>query len=303
MVSLSEPTANRQPPTANRQLRCGRHTLDLSQPLVMGILNVTPDSFSDGGRFIGSSRAIEHAQRMIEEGAGMLDVGGESTRPGAADVSEEEELRRVIPVIEALAARTSVPISVDTSKPAVMSAAVAAGASMINDVRALREPGALEAAARSDAAVCLMHMQGQPRTMQHEPRYDDVVGEVTAFLEQRVEACRAAGIGRERLVLDPGIGFGKRLEHNLALLAHLPQLTRAGPNQGLPLLLGVSRKSMFQTLLGRPLEQRLAGGLAVATAAALSGAAILRVHDVAETVDAMKVAQALRAAGYQAAPS
>lgn len=277
------------------QLRCGRHTLDLAHPLVMGILNVTPDSFSDGGKFIDASQAVERALRMIEQGAGMIDVGGESTRPGAADVSEEEEIRRVVPVIEALAARTSIPISIDTSKAAVMSAAVAAGASLINDVRALQEPGALEAAARTDAAVCLMHMQGQPRTMQHEPRYDDVVGEVTAFLEQRVEACLAAGIGRDRLVLDPGIGFGKRLEHNLALLAHLPQLGRSG----LPLLVGVSRKSMFQALLGRPVEQRLAGGLAVATAAVLAGAAILRVHDVAETVDAVKVAQALRAAGYQ----
>ncbi|WP_129649148.1 dihydropteroate synthase [Peristeroidobacter agariperforans] len=282
------------------QLRCGPHTLDLSHPLVMGILNVTPDSFSDGGQFIDVSRAVEHALRMIEQGAGMIDVGGESTRPGAADVSEEEEIRRVVPVIEALVARTTIPISIDTSKAAVMSAAVAAGASLINDVRALREPGALDAAARTDAAVCLMHMQGQPRTMQHEPRYDDVVGEVTAFLERRVEVCLAAGIGRDRLVLDPGIGFGKRLEHNLALLAHLPGLTRPGFNAGLPLLVGVSRKSMFQTLLGRPLEQRLAGGLAVATAAVLAGAAILRVHDVAETVDAVKVALALRAAGYTA---
>ncbi|GFE84865.1 dihydropteroate synthase [Steroidobacter agaridevorans] len=282
------------------QLRCGRHTIDLSHPLVMGILNVTPDSFSDGGQFIDVSRAVEHALRMIEQGAGMIDVGGESTRPGAADVSEAEEIGRVVPVIEALVARTSIPISIDTSKAAVMSAAVAAGASLINDVRALREPGALEAAARTDAAVCLMHMQGQPRTMQHEPRYDDVVGEVRAFLEQRVEACLAAGIGRDRLVLDPGIGFGKRLEHNLALLAHLPELGRPGFDAGLPLLVGVSRKSMFQTLLGRPVEQRLAGGLAVATAAVLAGAAILRVHDVAETVDAVKVAQALRAAGYNA---
>lgn len=266
----------------------------------MGILNVTPDSFSDGGRFIDVSRALEHAQRMIEEGAGMIDVGGESTRPGAADVSEQEEIRRVVPIIEALATRTSVAISVDTSKAAVMTAAVAAGASLINDVRALQEPGALEAAARTDAAVCLMHMQGQPRTMQHEPRYDDVVGEVATFLEQRVGACLTAGIGRDRLVLDPGIGFGKRLEHNLSLLAHLPRLGRPGPNQGLPLLVGVSRKSMFQTLLGRPVDERLAGGLAVATAAVLAGAAILRVHDVAQTVDAVKVAQALRTAGYSA---
>lgn len=277
------------------QLRCGRHTLDLTRPIVMGILNVTPDSFSDGGKYIDAARAVEHARQMIAAGAGMIDVGGESTRPGAADVSEQEEIRRVVPVIAALSTHLSVPISVDTSKASVMSAAVAAGASLINDVRALREPGALEAAARSDAAVCLMHMQGQPRTMQHEPHYDDVVGEVRAFLQERIDACVAAGIARERLVLDPGIGFGKRLEHNLALLAHLPQLAGAG----LPLLVGVSRKSMFQALLGRPLEQRLAGGLAVATAAILSGASIVRAHDVAETVDALKVAHALRAAGYE----
>jgi dihydropteroate synthase len=276
------------------QLRCGRHTLDLSHPVVMGILNVTPDSFSDGGQFIDVSKALDHALQMIEQGAGMIDVGGESTRPGAADVGEAEEIRRVVPVIEALVARTSIPVSIDTSKAAVMSAAVAAGASLINDVRALQEPGALEAAARTQAGVCLMHMQGQPRTMQHEPRYDDVIAEVTAFLEQRVQACVAAGIGRDRLVLDPGIGFGKRLEHSLALLAHLPELAASGR----PLLVGVSRKSMFQALLGRPVEQRLAGGLAVATAAVLAGAGILRVHDVAETVDAVKVAQALRAAGY-----
>ena len=276
------------------RLRCGSHTLDLSQPIVMGILNVTPDSFSDGGRFIDSSQAIEHAQRMLEAGAGIIDVGGESTRPGAAAVSEADELRRVIPVIDALANRFSAPISIDTSKPAVMTAAVEAGATIINDVRALRESGALEAAAKTDAAVCLMHMQGQPRTMQLEPHYDDVVAEVKAFLLERVAVCEAAGIARDRLVLDPGIGFGKQLQHNLALLANLPALAQPG----LPLLIGVSRKSMFQTLLTRRVDQRLAGSLAMATAAALSGAAILRVHDVAETVDAMKVVQALRAAGY-----
>jgi len=281
--------------SANRFLRCGPHTLDLSQPIVMGILNVTPDSFSDGGRFIDSSQALDHAQRMLEAGAAIIDIGGESTRPGAADVSEEEELRRVIPVVDALATRFSVPISVDTSKPAVMTAAVEAGATLINDVRALREPGALEAAARTDAAVCLMHMQGQPRSMQLEPHYDDVVAEVKAFLLERAAACEAAGIARDRLVIDPGIGFGKRVEHNLALLAHLPALAESG----LPLMVGVSRKSMFQVLLARRVEQRLAGGLAMATAAALSGAAILRVHDVAETVDAVKVVQALRNAGYR----
>jgi len=264
----------------------------------MGILNVTPDSFSDGGHFLDAERAADHARRMLEAGAGMIDVGGESTRPGAAEVSELEEIRRVIPVIEVLASRYCVPISVDTSKAAVMTAAVEAGATMINDVRALREPGALEAAAQTDAAVCLMHMQGQPRTMQLEPHYEDVVAEVKAFLLERVAACEAAGIARDRLVLDPGIGFGKRLPHNLALLAHLPALAQTE----LPLLIGVSRKSMFQELLGRRVDQRLAGGLAVATAAALAGAAILRVHDVAETIDAVKVAQALRAAGYQHAP-
>jgi dihydropteroate synthase len=276
------------------RLRCGPHTLDLSQPIVMGILNVTPDSFSDGGRFIDSSQALDHARRMLEAGAGIIDVGGESTRPGAANVSEEEELRRIIPVIDALANRFSTPISVDTSKPAVMTAAIEAGATLINDVRALREPGALEAAARTDAAVCLMHMQGQPRSMQLEPQYEDVVAEVKAFLVERAAACETAGIARDRLVIDPGIGFGKRLEHNLALLAHLPALAQLG----LPVLVGVSRKSMFQTLLSRPVDQRLAGGVAVATAAVLAGAAILRVHDVAETVDAVKVVQALRAAGY-----
>jgi len=179
--------------TASRSLQCGRYVLDLTQPMVMGILNVTPDSFSDGGKFTDVSSALARAQQMIEAGAGIIDVGGESTRPGAADVSEEEEIRRVVPVIEAIAGRTSIAISIDTSKPAVMTAAVKAGACLINDVRALQEPGAVEAAARTDAAICLMHMQGQPRTMQHEPRYDDVVGEVTAFLEQRVEACVAAG--------------------------------------------------------------------------------------------------------------
>lgn len=280
------------------RLRCGSNTLDLSQPIVMGILNVTPDSFSDGGRFIDSTQAFDHAQRMLEAGAGIIDIGGESTRPGAAEVSEEEELRRVIPVIEALANRFSAPISVDTSKPAVMVAAVEAGATLINDVRALREPGALEAAAKTDAAVCLMHMQGQPRSMQLEPHYDDVVAEVKAFLLERAAACEAAGIARDRLVLDPGIGFGKRLPHNLALLAHLPVLAEPG----LPLMVGVSRKSMFQELLGRRVDHRLAGGLAIATAAVLAGAAILRVHDVAETVDAVKVAQALRAAGYRSPP-
>jgi dihydropteroate synthase len=275
-------------------LRCGPHHLDLSRPVVMGILNVTPDSFSDGGRYVDAGVAVRHALDMQRAGAGLLDVGGESTRPGAAPVSAQEEIRRVVPVIEALAAATNLPISVDTSKPEVMGAAVRAGASMVNDVRALREPGALEAAAATNAAICLMHMKGEPRTMQSEPSYTDVVAEVHGFLAERVHACLAAGIDPSRLVVDPGIGFGKTLEHNLALLAALPALRVAE----LPLLVGVSRKSMFGALLGRSVTDRLAGGVATATAAVLAGANIVRAHDVAETVDAIKVAGALRDAGY-----
>ena len=267
--------------------------LDLSTPRVMGVLNVTPDSFSDGGRFADVDAAVAHALRMIEEGAALIDVGGESTRPGAQAVDADEEIRRVVPVIEALAARTSVLLCVDTSKPTVMTAAVRAGATFINDVRALREPGALEAAAASGAAVCLMHMQGEPRTMQVDPRYGDVVAEVRGFLRERAERCMAAGIARDRLVIDPGIGFGKRLEHNLALLAALPALVALG----WPVLVGVSRKSMFGALLGRAVDERVAGGVAMATAAVLSGASIVRTHDVAATVDAVKVATALKEAG------
>lgn len=262
----------------------------------MGILNVTPDSFSDGGRFNAPQSAVTHAMAMIEAGAAIIDIGGESTRPGAMDVDEVEEIRRVVPIIEELAQRASVPISIDTSKAAVMREAVRAGASLINDVRALREPGALEAAAATDAAICLMHMQGEPRSMQHDPRYEDVVAEVRGFLSERMRACAAAGIASDRILLDPGIGFGKRLAHNLELLAHLPTLLELGR----PLLIGVSRKSMFRELLNRPVEQRLAGGLAVATAAVLAGASIVRVHDVPETVDAVKLAVALRAMGYEA---
>lgn len=276
-------------------LHCGPHRLDLATPVVMGILNVTPDSFSDGGRFAGFNHAIEHALSMIEAGAGIVDVGGESTRPGARAVSESEEIDRVVPIIESLASLTPIPISVDTSKAGVIRAAARAGAAMVNDVRALRDEGALEAAAESSAAVCLMHMQGEPRTMQQDPRYEDVVTEVRDFLAERARACEAAGIGRERIVLDPGIGFGKRLEHNMRLLASLPDLRELG----FPLLIGVSRKSMFGTLLGRPVEQRLPGSLAVATAAVLAGADIVRVHDVAETLDAVKTAAALAAAGYR----
>jgi dihydropteroate synthase len=261
----------------------------------MGILNVTPDSFSDGGRFAGFSQAIEHAMAMIEAGAGVIDVGGESTRPGAQAVSQSDEIRRIVPIVESLAALTNVPISVDTSKAGVIRAAIRAGAAMINDVRALRDEGALEAAAEGSLAICLMHMQGEPRTMQMAPHYDNVVREVRDFLQERVNACEAAGIPRERIVVDPGIGFGKGVDHNLQLLASLPDLAQLR----LPILLGASRKSMFGTLLGRSVDQRLAGGLAVTAAAVLAGASILRVHDVAETVDAVKIATALKTAGYR----
>ncbi len=276
-------------------LQCGKHQLDLSKPIVMGILNVTPDSFSDGGRFTTFNDAIGHGLEMVEAGAGIVDVGGESTRPGARAVSEDEEINRVVPIVAALVARTDVPVSIDTSKAGVIRAAAEAGATLINDVRALREPGALEAAAQSDAAICLMHMQGEPRTMQLEPVYTDVVAEVRRFLQERIDACVSGGIGRQRLVVDPGIGFGKRIEHNMQLLAALPQLLELRR----PLLIGVSRKSMFATLLGRSVNERMAGGLAVAVASVLAGASIVRTHDVAETVDAVKIAVALGTSGYR----
>lgn len=270
-------------------LRCGDRSLSLDPPQVMGVLNVTPDSFSDGGRFIGRDQAIEHARAMVEAGAAIIDIGGESTRPGAAAVSAEEELARVIPVVEALSGSVPAVISVDTSKPEVMSAAVEAGAGMLNDVRALREPGALEAAAALDVPICLMHMQGQPRTMQDNPQYEDVVADVHDFLMQRVAACEQTGIARERLLLDPGFGFGKSLQHNLRLLAHLERFH----DTGLPLLVGMSRKSMLGMILDKPVEQRLHGSLAVAAIAAWQGARIIRVHDVAETADVLKVVAAV----------
>jgi dihydropteroate synthase len=277
------------------RLRLREGFLELEAPVVMGVLNVTPDSFSDGGQFATVDAAVEHALRMVEEGAALIDVGGESTRPGAPLVSVETELDRVLPVIAAIVRRTQVPVSIDTRKPEVMRAAVAAGASLINDVSALQFPGALEAAASSGAAVCLMHMQGDPGSMQTAPVYADVVREVHQFLAVRVLACNAAGIASDRLVLDPGIGFGKRLEHNLTLLAHLKDLHGGG----LPVMVGVSRKSLFGKLLARGVADRLAGGLAVATAAVLAGAKIIRTHDVAATVDAVRVAVALKQAGYQ----
>jgi dihydropteroate synthase len=273
------------------QLRCGSTLLDLSLPKVMGVLNVTPDSFSDGGRYVSHGRALEHAEAMIEAGAAIIDVGGESTRPGAAAVSVEEELRRVIPVVEQLGRAGRVVVSVDTSTPQVIRAAAAAGATLINDVRGLQHPGALEAAVSTDCAVCVMHMQGEPRTMQTHPEYADVVADVRAFLQSRVAACQAAGIGRDRIVIDPGFGFGKTVAHNLALVRRLPELVALE----LPVLLGMSRKSTIGVITGRPDGGRLAGSLALAVAAVLRGAHIIRAHDVAETVDALKVAHAVQA--------
>jgi len=271
------------------QLLLQRSVLDLAQPKVMGVLNVTPDSFSDGGRYAGVDAALARAERMIEEGAAVVDVGGESTRPGASPVSVEEEIRRVAPVIERLVSRFAVPVSVDTSKPQVIRAAVEAGAQMINDVRALRLPGALAAAAASGAAVCLMHMRGEPDTMQSAPAYTDVIAEVRGFLEARVAACLSAGIARQRLCIDPGIGFGKLPEHNLALLAGLAGIGEPS----LPIVVGVSRKSLVGIITGRPPAERLAGSVAFAALAVARGARIVRAHDVAATVDAVKVAAAL----------
>ncbi|WP_283104466.1 dihydropteroate synthase [Shewanella inventionis] len=257
----------------------------------MGIVNVTPDSFSDGGAFTCFERACQHVDNMVSQGALIIDVGGESTRPGAAEVTVAEELERVIPIIEYTAKTHDVWISIDTSKPEVMEAAVNAGANMINDVRALQAPGALAMAASLDVPICLMHMQGDPQTMQNAPIYEDVVDDVTAFFELRIAYCEAAGIERERLILDPGFGFGKTLAHNYRLLAMLPKLHEFH----LPLLVGMSRKSMIGNLLGRDTEQRLAGSLAAALIAAQQGAQIIRVHDVTETVDVLKVMSATMA--------
>lgn len=274
------------------RLSCGSRVLDLSVSHVMGILNVTPDSFSDGGRFAARDAALRHAERMVTAGATLIDVGGESTRPGARPVSPVEELERVAPVVEALAAELDVVISLDTSTPAVMREGARLGAGLINDVRALRRDGALEAAADTGLPVCLMHMLGEPGTMQQDPRYDDVVGEVCAFLEQRMAACAEAGVVRERIVLDPGFGFAKTLDHNLSLFKHL-DVVRA---LGRPLLVGVSRKSMIGQALGREVHERLYGGIALAALAVANGACILRVHDVAETVDAVRMIAAVQAA-------
>lgn len=269
-------------------LRCGRFSFSLDRPLIMGIVNLTPDSFSGDGVANDTARAVEHARRQITAGADMLDIGAESSRPGCQPVSLADELARLLPVLDALA-DCGVPISVDTYKPDVMRAALVSGASMINDIYALRMPGALEAVAASDCAVCLMHMQGEPLTMQQAPVYGDVVGEVRAFLEERVISARAAGIADDRLVLDPGFGFGKTLAHNLELLRRQPELSV----DGLPLLAGLSRKSMLGTMTGREVGQRMPASIAAALLAAQRGARILRVHDVAETRDALAVWQAL----------
>ena len=268
--------------------QCRDRSLDLAAPVVMGILNVTPDSFSDGGRFAQRDAALAHARRMVGDGAAIIDIGGESTRPGASPASLDEELARVIPVVEALRAESPVFISVDTSKPEVMRAATRAGADMINDVRALTEPGALEAAATTGAGVCLMHMLGEPRTMQEAPRYDDVVADVASFLAARIAACRGAGIAAARLAIDPGFGFGKRVADNLALLKHLGRFRELGA----ALAVGLSRKSMLASLTGRAVDERIAGSVALAAIAVLNGARIVRAHDVAATLDAVRVAAA-----------
>jgi dihydropteroate synthase len=289
-------------------LQCAGQVLSLERPVVMGILNVTPDSFSDGGRYSTPERALTAAARMVEEGAAIIDIGGESTRPGATPVESEEELRRVLPVVEQVAAQLPVIVCVDTSNPQLMRRAEASGAQMINDVRAARVPGALEALASGRMALCLMHMQGEPANMQRDPRYRDVVAEVAEFLCLRVRAAIAAGIAPERLCIDPGFGFGKLLRHNLQLLAHLARLTALGP----PLLVGLSRKSMADALVADALvadaagargapHERLAASLALATIAVLNGARIVRAHDVAGTVDAVRVAAAIAAeAGAEA---
>ncbi|HAS6108543.1 TPA: dihydropteroate synthase [Vibrio vulnificus] len=268
-------------------LRSQKKSLDLSFPAVMGILNVTPDSFSDGGQFNALDAALAQAERMIAAGVSIIDIGGESTRPGAPEVSLEEELKRVIPAIQAIRQKHDVWISIDTSKAEVMKQAIEAGADLINDVRALQEPGALVVAAKAQVPICLMHMQGQPRSMQHNPSYQDVLKEVSEFLEERVAACEEAGIAKELLILDPGFGFGKTIEHNYHLLAHL----EAFHQLGLPILAGMSRKSMVFKLLNKKPAECMVASVTCATIAAMKGAQIIRVHDVEETVEAMRVIQ------------
>lgn len=283
-----------QLPSHNTHLICGKHQLDLSRPVVMGILNTTPDSFSDGGSYYsGNSLSLDlvvrRAEQMLAEGAKIIDVGGESTRPGAPQVSEQEELDRVIPVVEALVDKLGSLVSVDTSTARVITESAKKGAGMVNDVRALQREGALAAAAATGLPVCLMHMQGQPDNMQQHPQYDDVVAEVSGFLRARIAACHVQGIPQERIILDPGFGFGKTLAHNLALLRQLPELG----GLGYPLMVGMSRKSMVAQLLNRPVGERVPGSLAFAMLAAERGATIIRVHDVAATVDVLNVLNAV----------
>jgi dihydropteroate synthase len=271
-------------------LACGRFRLALQRPLIMGIVNLTPDSFSGDGVGDDLARAVAHAHAQMEAGADMLDLGAESSRPGAAPVPAADELARLLPLLRALR-DVPVPLSVDTAKPEVMAAAIAEGASMINDIAALQAPGAIEAVAHGDAAVCLMHMQGEPRTMQASPSYGDVVAEVKAFLVERAQACVVAGIGRDRIVIDPGFGFGKKLEHNLALLNRLAEFRATG----FPVLAGLSRKSMLGAITGRPVDDRIHASVAAAVLAAERGASFIRVHDVAATHAALAVVQALAA--------
>jgi dihydropteroate synthase len=272
-------------------LDCNGRQLKLDRPRVVGILNVTPDSFSDGGQYASVDDAVAHGLRMVEEGADMLDIGGESTRPGSDDVPVDEELRRVLPVLQQLVARTGVPLAIDTSKPEVMRAAVAAGAGMVNDVYALRREGAMDAVAELGVPVCLMHMLGEPRSMQDDPQYDDVVGEVHRFLTDRLFACELAGIDRRKVMVDPGFGFGKNLEHNLALLRALERFASLGSG----VYVGMSRKSMIGTLTGRQVPaERMAGSVAAAVIAVQRGARMVRVHDVAATVDALAVWNAVQ---------
>ncbi|QSX34513.1 dihydropteroate synthase [Shewanella avicenniae] len=273
-------------------LTSGNKKLLLNSPKVMGILNVTPDSFSDGGKYSQFELACQHADEMIAAGVDFIDIGGESTRPGAADVSEQQELDRVVPLVEYVVRNSDVWISVDTSKAAVMRESIASGAHLINDVRSLTEPGALDVVVKAQVPVCIMHMQGQPKTMQHDPQYQDVVAEVLQYCQQRTAECVAAGLTKEQVIVDPGFGFGKTLAHNYRLLAELNRFSEL--NQ--PLLIGLSRKSMIGNLLQRPVEQRLAGSLAGAMLAAQQGAHIIRVHDVNETIDVLRVLAETQAA-------
>ena len=277
---------------SSTRLPCGNRVLDLAHTHVMGILNVTPDSFSDGGRFSQLDAALRHAEAMVEAGATLIDVGGESTRPGARIVSPLEELERVAPIVERIARELDVIISVDTSTPAVMRETARLGAGLINDVRSLQRDGALDAAAATGLPVCLMHMLGEPGNMQDSPSYDDLVGEVSGFLAERMAQCAAAGIASEKIILDPGFGFAKTLQHNLSLFKHMEALHALGR----PLLVGVSRKSMIGLALNRPVGERLYGGLALAALAVTKGARILRVHDVAETVDVVRMIAAVESA-------